>query len=409
MTTSLLKPGAAALVLSAGALLAAATAAFAQDGLVANGRMLSAVADFGRDLGPAPAIANGPNIGGSRYTIVGGRLVDRRTGSGVDLPEQGQLVGIDPVRPRVFVRAPGSAVAIISAVDAATGAVRPFTFVGPTEAAHANSVQVAWSANRVYVDVAETLFTPPDRVIAHRVRAFDGLTGAAASGEFSFQGPPGAPWLVTPEGDRAYVAEGHGLAVIDLASGRRRLVPLPATGFVWDDLNERLLTSLGDALAVLSRDGTYLGQAPMPGCFSIAASPHTRRLYVRRYQQSTYGSLNEVRVYDSRSYALLGETHLPYLNGCALNLLAAPGPPRQVAAAVTGRDVALSWVNVGAASHFVVDVGLAPGRTDVSFWLGADTRARFTAVPAGTYYLRLRGGNEIGGGGVSNEIRVVVP
>jgi len=57
----------------------------------------------------------------------------------------------------------------------------------------------------------------------------------------------------------------------------------------------------------------------------------------------------------------------------------------------------------------VLDIGLAPGRTDLSVLLGPDSRASFAAVPPGVYYLRLRGGNEFGGGRPSSEIRVVVP
>lgn len=403
------RPPRAAFVVAVGAMLTGVTDTSAQDGLVANDRLLSAVADFGRDLGPAPAVASGPNIGGYRYTILGWRIADRHTGRSVALPEQVELVGVDAVRPRVFVRSPGEPFAIISAVDATTGVVQPFTFVGARAAALANSVQVAGSANRVFIDVAETLFSLPERVIDHYVRAYDGATGLALVGGFQFSGRGDAPWLVTPDGATAFAAEAGGIGVIDIASGQRRLVTLPGTGFVWDDLNERLLASLGPELAVLSREGSVLGQAPMANCFSVAASAHTGRLYVRRYQPSTYGALNEVRVYDSRTYALLGETHQPYFNGCGMNLLAAPGPPRRFAATVTGRDVALSWVNVGAASAFVLEAGLAPGRTDLSFWLGPDTRVSFAGVPAGVYYLRLRGGNEVGGGGVSNELRVVVP
>jgi hypothetical protein len=80
-----------------------------------------------------------------------------------------------------------------------------------------------------------------------------------------------------------------------------------------------------------------------------------------------------------------------------------------VRAVVTGRDVTLQWQNLGAASHFVLDVGLAPGSTDASVFLGPDSHAAFGNVPPGTYYLRLRGGNEFGGGRPSQEIQVVVP
>jgi hypothetical protein len=76
---------------------------------------------------------------------------------------------------------------------------------------------------------------------------------------------------------------------------------------------------------------------------------------------------------------------------------------------VTADDVAMHWESIGAASHFVLDVGFAPGRTDGSVFLGPDSHASFANVPSGTYYLRLRGGSEFGGGRPSTEVQIVVP
>jgi hypothetical protein len=79
-----------------------------------------------------------------------------------------------------------------------------------------------------------------------------------------------------------------------------------------------------------------------------------------------------------------------------------------VQATVRGRDVILTWTNIGAASSFVLDVGFAPGRTDLSLFLGPEPFARFSGVPPGTYYMRLRGGNEVGGGRPSGAIAVTI-
>ncbi|MCC6990770.1 MAG: fibronectin type III domain-containing protein, partial [Acidobacteria bacterium] len=87
----------------------------------------------------------------------------------------------------------------------------------------------------------------------------------------------------------------------------------------------------------------------------------------------------------------------------------APGAPRNLVASVSGHDVSLTWRNVGDATAFVVDVGLAPGRTDVSVYHDGGTAATFTGVPSGTYFVRVRGGNTFGGGRPSNEAVVVVP
>lgn len=65
--------------------------------------------------------------------------------------------------------------------------------------------------------------------------------------------------------------------------------------------------------------------------------------------------------------------------------------------------------NIGAASGFMLDVGFAPGRTDLSLFLGPDPFARFSSVPPGTYYVRLRGGNEVGGGRPTDEVVLRIP
>jgi hypothetical protein len=78
-------------------------------------------------------------------------------------------------------------------------------------------------------------------------------------------------------------------------------------------------------------------------------------------------------------------------------------------AAVQGRDVTVRWTNVGAASAFLLDVGLAPGQTVVTVPVTALTRAAFAAVPAGTYYVRIRGTNAFGTSRPSPDIRIVVP
>ena len=90
-------------------------------------------------------------------------------------------------------------------------------------------------------------------------------------------------------------------------------------------------------------------------------------------------------------------------------MLTAPGAPRALTAQVSPSLLSLHWTNVGAASGFVLEVGFAPGRTDVSVFVGSSPNVAFAAVPPGIYYVRVRGGNEFGGGRPSDEIRVVVP
>lgn len=85
------------------------------------------------------------------------------------------------------------------------------------------------------------------------------------------------------------------------------------------------------------------------------------------------------------------------------------GPPRHLRVTVEGRTASFFWTNVGAASGFMLEIGTAPGRTDLAVGVGVESTVSFTGVPPGTYYVRVRGGNEFGGGRPSAEVRVDVP
>ncbi len=380
----------------------------AQDTLVLNDRVVGAFGSFGADLGAAPADAALPLAGGGRYSVSGPVITDRRTGASVVMDPSATLLAVDPVRPRLFVRSPGVLFSAISEVNAVTGASRVLTLVGASQVTTSLAVRYAYSVDRLYLDVVTDVFArePQER----EVQVFDGTTGARLPGGFTFAAAPFRPWLVTPEGDFAYVIEGASLVTIDLATGARRILNEPVTNLQWDPLNERLFVAVGGTLFVLNRQGDVLGSAAMGDDYCTALSPHTGRLYVRRSLYSRFGlpKVDDLRVFDSRTYTLLDRVFLSPGSGCWMSVFTAPGPPRRVQASVTGHTVSLSWVNVGAASHFVLEAGLAPGRTDLQIGLGADPRVTFTGVPSGIYHLRVRGGNEFGGGRASDELRLVV-
>lgn len=387
-----------------------AAPAWAQDALIVDRQFVSASRAFGEPIGPAPDELRGPLAGGGRFAVTGATIVDRAIGTITTIPLTVSVAAVDPLRPRLFVRDFVPGVARLSELDILTGALRALTTVPAGAAVDPGSVRYAAAANRLYVNT-----TPVDvRVTApttQTIEVFDGTSGAPLSGGFTFHAPFGASWLVTPEADTAYARVGGGLEIIDLATGARRLLAQPVTRLQWDDGFERLYAYVGETVFVLTRDGTPLGSAAMGGCYAIATSAHTGRLYVRReyYQPPTL--VSDLRVFDGATFMLLGQVSMPFPSPvrCEALVYSAPGAPRRVAKRVTGHDVTLSWVNVGAASHTILDVGLAPGRTDLSIALGPGPSAFFAGVPSGTYYLRLRGGNEFGGGRPSAEVRLVVP
>lgn len=131
-------------------------------------------------------------------------------------------------------------------------------------------------------------------------------------------------------------------------------------------------------------------------------SPHTGRLYLG--QRGYQGCCERVTlsVLDSTTYASLAPSAIALDTNTSsapsyMAVLTAPGAPKNLTATAIGSDVILTWTNVGGASGFVLDVGLAPGRTDLQIPLGPHALVTIPTMPSGTYFLRLRGGNENGG------------
>lgn len=205
------------------------------------------------------------------------------------------------------------------------------------------------------------------------------------------------------------------MTLTDVATGTRVTVGLPSVWeLAWDDFHERLLVVPSSHLGhAFTKDLVYLGSASFPFTITaIAVSAATGRLYARGLdgQSAGYGDAYTA-AFDGRTYALL--TPVVHTQGFGgpprITVLSPPGAPRDVAAAVQGHDVTLTWTNAGAASAFLLDVGVAPGQTALTVALSWQSQAAFATVPPGTYYVRLRGANVFGTGRASTEVRVVVP
>jgi hypothetical protein len=392
------------------------TTAAAQDTLLVGGQFVSAARTFGLVLGPAPSVPQQDIFGGGRYGLVGGAVFDGRTGRPVHVPV-GLVAAVDAARPRLF-EVRGDAVWAVNVATSSAQIVLPSTGAAVRRCAHANSADVLLCGKS----------RPDGRT---DVIAVDLATGTQRLAGTIDLAPdvfgPLAVWITPPDGSRLYFgARSSGvlgaLAALDTSNGTVVVSTEPGAanlyggpGVVWDDANERVIV-LSDTVSVLSKDLATVVPPTLVGgsCLNAQVSAHTGRLYLGWWADfGGFGEFQQLNVFDSTTYVALAppaRTAGVFASACRqFAVLTAPGAPRSLSAQVTGRDVAIAWTNVGGASGFVLEAGVAPGRSDVQVYLGPDPRATFSNVPPGTYYVRVRGGNEFGGGRPSQEIRVVVP
>ncbi len=395
--------------------------AAAQDIVLADGRRLAAVDGFGAELGPAPRVRQQDVFGGGRYGVLGisptleALIGDRRTGAIV--PVSGVVVAVDQARPRVFVRRAGG----VHWVDVSTGAEGT---VWPGDGSRVQQCAFATSVEVLYCGVRR------DDALSDVVRIDVATATASTLTAVQLPSESGtAVWLVTSDGHRLFFGGPNSgpftparLAVLNTVTGAVTLTTVPAEqgsigpGAVLDELNRRVFAFQlfgGAQVAVLNYDLAPLAVAPVYSCTNVVVSPHTGRLYLGRWTDYLgAGGWFYLQALDSVTYASL----TPRVtvggskdNNCAfLAVLTAPGAPQDLTATAAGSTVSVSWINIGGASSFVLDVGFAPGRTDLSVSLGPAARATFANVPPGTYYLRMRGANESGPGNPSAETTLVV-
>jgi hypothetical protein len=90
-------------------------------------------------------------------------------------------------------------------------------------------------------------------------------------------------------------------------------------------------------------------------------------------------------------------------------IVSVPDAMSTVAHHVTDRRVTLSWPTVLGASDYVVEAGSLPGLSNLArVQSGGANQFVANGVPPGTYYVRVRGLNEVGSGTPSPELIVTV-
>ena len=419
------------LVVAAVMLGTSAGASIAQDALVVGDTYVSASRDPGQRLGAAPIELHYALAGGGRYAVGPTEAIDLRTRQSRPLPAGAVVLAVDPVRPRAFLALNCDNTADTCDVVAwhiISGDAVPLTTMAYTQAGGFFVVshpllRYAVDADVLFVDRAS--IRPIGPVGTRLILPVNASTGVVLRPAIRTRL---ASWDVLPDASRIIVGatlfpgidEPPASDVIDVATERVVAhADIRLERVTWEAAVQAVVGVQWSTGSVAAFDLNLrpLGMARIDGGCSLAwqVSPHTGRVYIL-----SGGGRNSWGEYSTHLIAvdpergaidvdLSRKAGLP-VGGCyPMRVLTAPGPPRVFRAAAMGHEVSLAWENLGAASHFVLDVGFVPGRTDASVFLGPDSHATFGNVPPGTYYLRLRGGNEFGGGRASNEIRVVVP
>lgn len=353
----------------------------------------------------------------------------------------GRLVG-DRRRPRVFLHtwaATGGAPGFIASIDESL-AVRPLVVSTRLGTAFA----YASDSDEIFAT-----FLPPVQDRSLIIRVFNGSTGEERR---SFSIPNAlnvstVQLVVTHDGRRLYLWANSNLLAdppiraFDTGTGAELAASQPVhmsgTGdrFVLDERRNLVLVPTADrtppySYHLLAFDGLTLrleGEVNPGGySFSTVFQPLTA------HGADTVYLLHDAHDAESRCTILLDAIDntgvlrargdvarlagivppsMPMGAGCSTVgvILRRPDAPSNLSAAVTGRQVTLTWTDPGDTTDFELEAGFAPGRRDLGVRVGRVTTFAVDEVPSGTYYARARAINEIGASAPSNEVRVVVP
>lgn len=414
----------------------AASPAMAQDRLFIGDVEVGAIGHFGEIIGPISPLVQGEFIAGGRYVVdQPGHVIDTSTGS-VASTIGGTPVAFDRSRPRVFFYRDAAVWVHHVPSGHETRLTSAPNFDSPIANTGTNlraEFSLASSRDEMFIRRGGLSAVPELAVI-------DATSGVlkrtmADIGVFPSYELVASQWGVSADGTRLF-------AIIKNAVGTDSLRSVnAATSAVINETNAgrafqaRLATDplsdhvfyngyLGHDLWAFDRDARLVGRVVTGFCGAIIrVSPHTGRVYLLRNTDGGggyYGAIDtRLTVFDGGTGQMLADRSVtddlglskdrPVCGQMSLALLTAPGAPGDLMARVEGSTVSLSWLNVGGASTFVLEAGFAPNRTALAVTLGPEGTATFTDVPAGTYYVRVRGGNKFGGGRPSSELTVVVP
>lgn len=125
----------------------------------------------------------------------------------------------------------------------------------------------------------------------------------------------------------------------------------------------------------------------------------------------TWETRRAIRVFDRATLSVVRDLwQAPFDEvGAKFVMLAPPIAPTGLAADVAGDTVVLTWNSAPDVGDYEISAGLAPGSRNIgSVRTAGAPSLRVAGVPPGTYYVRVRAINQLGGA-ESSEVRVVVP
>lgn len=245
------------------------------------------------------------------------------------------------------------------------------------------------------------------RISSPRAAILDAATGRAAAWDpgagdtaYSFANVLATPGFIVLTG-QFFTAGGRPSFNLAIFPSARVTAPTAVTGSV-SGFAATVQWQPGpspSATSYVVEAGTAPGAADI-GRFAVgAATSVTGTLPAGRYYVRVYG------VDDEGESVASNDVVLDVPAG-----ITAPGVPGPLTATVNGGTVTLSWGAASGATSYVIEAGSVSGATDVGAFPLAGAGTSFSApVPAGTYYVRLRGVNAVGTGPPSNEVVVTVP
>jgi predicted phage tail protein len=209
---------------------------------------------------------------------------------------------------------------------------------------------------------------------------------------------------------RAYNQSGHlgpasNVASHTIGGGGALLPPVVPAG---------LSVSVSGNLATLRWSAPATGGAPAGYALFVGTSPGASNVLNGQLlgpSQSVSGSVPPGTYYARlAAYNAAGASAVSAEVTFTVAGPSAPAPPVGVTASVTGATATLSWVppapDTGptAATAYVIEVGTSPGAVNVGrFNVGNVTRFS-SAIPVGTYYVRVRAINAFGASAPSSEV-----